>query len=358
MLPVALETKPIVKVNSNSPLAQQRIDSFFKKSKFVEPKLTNYDMKLTQQTVKSVDLFSEISEPNNRLYDFGHTTQKSFCAPKIEKFCPKVEKEPVEYQTPIRAKIATKRNSLLNFVTAKKLFSNDHAKQPEELNSQDFHEFTKLIEKESLIQNHQIGNLNAKHTSSESIKPVAATADFSPRAKSSFKVDAILQRAVKKTAIREIEQDFDNSGSMEKGNMMVQQMTKTKEFMSTNEIDEQFDPTVVGRKMNFSSTKSVDLFSDVIERTQKTCLEVESQSIIPKRYHRKMKVDNGSFRKASQFEYKPLSQIPKSTKASEDAANVMPAVKRMRTNQAASSRVNLAKIIEKCESEGPSYSSK
>lgn len=317
-----------------------------------------YEMKFTQQTdVKSVDLFSDISEPNDRLYEFGHTTPKSYCAP-TNQFCPKEEKQPVPQQTPIRAKIAAKRNSMSNFVTAKKLFSNDHVTQPAEQNSQDFHEFTKLIEKESLNQNRHFLRSSAKKPSFEKVCPVATTATVAncrQPAKRSNKMDAILQRPVKKNAISDIEQDFDSSGSMEKANIMVQQMKKTKEFMSTNEIDEQFDATVSPRKLHFSSTKAADLFSDAIEGTQKMCVKVESQSTIPKRSHSKMKVGNGNFRKVTDFEFKPSSQISKSSKVNENTPITMPSVKRMKTSQASSSRVDLAKIIEKCESEGPSY---
>lgn len=228
-------------VSSPAKSMQPTLDSFFKKSKSLQPiTVAKAEAKPIPPTQRSVDLFSDISECNKeRLYDFDYMTQESRRSPNVNHlYRPTSTQTRADFKpvvTQIRSKIATAKGpATAGFVTAKNLFHDVATARAGDSSSQDLQAFVELVADEDKIHQHVATVVKNPTNESKETKATASTADVMKQTRGSF--NKILHRPAKRVDI-----DFECSGISRKevDRGMAQQMKSMKQFMSLNELDEQ-----------------------------------------------------------------------------------------------------------------------
>lgn len=251
---------------SPTTLMQQKIDSFFRKAKHVDPNPMENLTESTDPMKLSKDLFSEISPPKNRLYAFDDDLSPDSPHTSKDNFYRKSETHENRQQqksllTQIKAKIASAKESTGDFVAAKKILGDDHATEANGGNSQDFHEFVKLVENED----RSVGNLNVGRKMT--VKPKSLTAQELLRQPMKQTKLSFGRRQNGATDCRnsDIAMDFDNSRYGENANTtsMGQQMAKRKQFMSMNEFDKEIEVTKKPKKLTFESKAETPMKTNV-----------------------------------------------------------------------------------------------
>lgn len=343
LLPASIAPGKLKKsVSSPAKSMQPTLDSFFRKSKSLQP-ITVDAKPLTPPTQRSVDLFSDISEcKKERLYDFDYMTQESRRAPNVKLLhrptsthtC--VDFKPVVTQ--IRAKIAAAKGpAAAGFVTAKNLFHDVTTARADDSSSQDLQAFVELVADEDKIHQHAATVVQNPTNESEE------TIDVLKQTRGVF--NKILHRPAQSVDI-----DFDCSGISRKevDCGMAQQMKSMKQFMSLNELDEQSQRA--GSSNEFENERDLDTECgqfEVIKRKSAGRLASMSGST-DKLADISQQVDTlhtESSQGVGKLKFGTPSQLSHSLKPG-DALNCLLGVKRKRSN---SSLNDFKKVLQKCQ---------